>query len=558
MTTIDIQHSGDEHTSLRDKKYFYPTLTYSFIIIISALLRFIRLGFNDENTPVFDEKHYSVQAMQMVFNHGIENNPGYGLVVHPPFGKFLISIGEYFFGYTPLGWRFISVMSGLAIILLLCVLVHKITNSLVLVVFTGFIANTEGVLFGMSRMGMLDIFQALFITVIAFCLYFYMRSDYTHIPWSQRWWLYGVGIFSGLAMAVKISGVFYPAVIGVVLVIYTAFSTKSVRETTKSFFHGLFCLLVIPITVFFMTWIPWFRNETSWSFHAIDQGGEYYRLPEFLQPFVPERLENWISYQVDVMDFHTGLTTSEGNLHPWESKPWEWLYGNRPMLFLNDYPNDYSTDSLSVVIAIVGIAIFIALASGVIYTTLLDSKFSRIIQWIVGVVSVVLSFIYGTALLSVIHHTNDLGNSQDTVISKVWLLGNISVWGLTVPLILYGIYKIVKKDAVWIIAVGGYLTGFVPWLINYDRQMYFFYTVTLAPFVILMVVLAIRDLSDFIAKKRNIYNHEAYLLIGGIYCFIIVLVFILYIPWYYGLPLHEAQHDFLTIMDSWHPLEKDN
>ena len=51
-------------------------------------------------------------------------------------------------------------------------MVHKITNSLLLVIFTGIISNTEGVLFGMSRMGMLDIFQALFITLIAFCLLF--------------------------------------------------------------------------------------------------------------------------------------------------------------------------------------------------------------------------------------------------------------------------------------------------------------------------------------------------------------------------------------------------
>ena len=564
MTSTTIKDK-DKKTIQSKKKHSYykfkpqTLITYSAIIIFSFLMRLIKIGFNDSNTPVFDEKHYSVQAMQLLLNKGIENNPGYGLIVHPPFGKFLISIGEKFFGYTPLGWRFMSIIAGVLIILLLCLMVHKITNSLVLVIFTGIISNTEGVLFGMSRMGMLDIFQTLFITCIAFCLLFYMTTDYKNTPWAQRWWLYGVGVSSGLAMSVKISGVYYPAVIGVALVFTTIFTTKSVKETIKSFFHGLFCLLVIPLTIFFITWIPWFRNETSWSFRAIEQGTEYYRLPEFLQPLVPDRLENWLSYQVDVMNFHTGLTTSDGNLHPWESKPWNWLYGDRPMLFLNDYP-DASTNSLSIIIFIIGIIIYLCILAGVHYGVLSSNKKvftkNKNITYIISLtIIVIFSVVYGKLLSGLINNNNVLSNGEDEIISKVWLLGNISVWWLTIPLLIYGVYRIIRKDIAWIIAAGGYLAGYIPWLIGYDRQMYFFYVSALAPFVILMVILAIRDIGNMISEKNNVYKHESYLLVGGTYCFITVLFFIAYIPWYYGLPLHESQHDILTILDSWKPLE---
>ena len=41
----------------------------------------------DSGTPLFDEKHYAPQAWQMLHNYGVEDNPGYGLVVHPPLGK---------------------------------------------------------------------------------------------------------------------------------------------------------------------------------------------------------------------------------------------------------------------------------------------------------------------------------------------------------------------------------------------------------------------------------------------------------------------------------------
>ena len=47
---------------------------------------------------------------------GIESNPGYGLVVHPPLGKQLLAMGEALFGYTPLGWRIMTALFGLSLI----------------------------------------------------------------------------------------------------------------------------------------------------------------------------------------------------------------------------------------------------------------------------------------------------------------------------------------------------------------------------------------------------------------------------------------------------------
>ena len=77
------------------------------VTALAALTRFLNLGSpTDAGTPIFDEKHYAPQAWQMLHNHGVEDNPGYGLVVHPPVGKQLIAIGEAIFGYNGLGWRF--------------------------------------------------------------------------------------------------------------------------------------------------------------------------------------------------------------------------------------------------------------------------------------------------------------------------------------------------------------------------------------------------------------------------------------------------------------------
>lgn len=459
-------------------------IVYMIIAISSFVIKMIKIGFSDQDSPVFDEKHYSTQAMQLLLNGGIENNPGFGLIVHPPLGKFLISIGEYIFGYTPLGWRFMSILAGVTIVLLICGMVHKLTQSLSLTVVAAVIANTEGVLFVMSRMGMLDIFQSLFITIIAFCLLQYMTTDYSTTPWTQRWWLYGIGVASGLAMGVKISGVYYPAVIGVVLVFTTLFKTKNFKETAKSFVHGLFCLFVIPVLVFFMTWIPWFRGETVWAGKDIQRQQAEYQLPDFISQLLPLKLENWISSQVSIMDFHTSLTTSSGNLHPWESKPWNWLYGDRPMVYWSQMSGDHE--------------------------------------------------------------------------GKIYLLGNMAVWWLVIPLLLWGLLRIITTlDTGWIIATGGFLAGWVPWLIGYDRQMYFFYATALAPFVVMMIALAINDISKIIANKKNKDIETTRLVIGITYTIIVIIVFLIYSVWYYGIPVSDDVHDKLSILNSWEPLEKE-
>ena len=63
--------------------------------LVAASVRFAGLGSpTDGGTPVFDEKHYVPQAWQMLRNGGVEDNPGFELVVHPPLGKQLIALGE--------------------------------------------------------------------------------------------------------------------------------------------------------------------------------------------------------------------------------------------------------------------------------------------------------------------------------------------------------------------------------------------------------------------------------------------------------------------------------
>lgn len=488
--------------------YIMYLVIYSLIAVMGIVSRLVKINHSSDGTPIFDEKHYVTQAMQMLFNGGIENNPGYGLVAHPPLGKFLMSIGEALFGYTPMGWRFGSIICGVLITLLLAGIIHRITHSPVLVLLTGIVATIEGTMLVMSRIGMLDIYQVFFITLAAFCAVFYVTSDYekNKVPWHQRYWMLGVGVASGLAMSIKISGIYYPFVFGVLLVICTFFfnreeviqedgSTKKeslfaksrLWNLTKGTTFGLFSLLIIPICIFLMTYLNWFRYETSWRRHDIISGKSYIEYPDWVVNAFPDSILNFISMYKDMLQFHVGLTTSAGYTHPWESKPWQWLFAEKPMLFMTI-------------------------------------------------------------------------TAADNQKAEIWLMGNTGLWYFLIPLLIFGFYKIFSKDLAWTIAVFGFIAGFVPWLITHDRQMYFFYATTLAPFLVLMFVLFIRDISSALNKwlflKRNEENLNGKITLVRIVVSILLItpalfMFYYYIPMYYGIVIDEIRLEDMKLLDIW-------
>ena len=181
-------------------------------------------------TPIFDEKHYAPQAWQMLHNHGVEDNPGYGLVVHPPVGKQLIAIGEAIFGYNGLGWRFTGALLGVVMVLLVARIVRRISRSTLVGGIAGLLLIADGVSFVASRTALLDGFLVLFV-VAAFGALIVDRDqvrERMHVallegrigetPWGPRlgvrWWRFGAGVLLGLACATKWSGLYFVVFFG--------------------------------------------------------------------------------------------------------------------------------------------------------------------------------------------------------------------------------------------------------------------------------------------------------------------------------------------------------
>ncbi|MGH3970622.1 MAG: phospholipid carrier-dependent glycosyltransferase, partial [Mycobacterium sp.] len=180
------------------------------VTALAALSRFVNLGSpTDAGTPVFDEKHYAPQAWQMLGNHGVEDNPGFGLVVHPPVGKQLIAIGEAIFGYTVMGWRFTGALLGVIMVALVVRIVRRISRSTLVGGIAGVLLIADGVAFVTARTALLDGFLAFFV-VAAFGALIVDRDQVRqrmHVvategrsaatPWGPRlgvrWWRFGAG-----------------------------------------------------------------------------------------------------------------------------------------------------------------------------------------------------------------------------------------------------------------------------------------------------------------------------------------------------------------------------
>lgn len=489
------------------------------LAVFATFTRFVGLTQpHVSGTPVFDEKHYVPQAWDMVrtyenfFLGGIESNPGYGLVVHPPLGKQILAIGEAIFGYTPLGWRVMTALFGVGIILLIFELARSLTQSWKVGLIAGVIACLDGVLLVGSKFGMLDIFQTGFVVAAAVFLVHDHRQAHRrlHQAWQEgqissspfgprlglRWWRFGAGIMLGLALAVKWSGLYYIAFFGLLSV----FATLALRRRygVRRFITGtlvrdtvpaLGSIVAVPALLYLWSWRAWFASETSVYRHAATDGSIESDSPLSLIP-LPDALASWLYYHFSVLEFHSELTTSGGHSHPWDSKPFSWLAATRPILY-------YTNSDASCPIG------------------------------------------------------------SGTCDAQIFLFGTPAIWWLTVPILLWGIYRwIIRKDHTVVLPIIAFAAGFLPWLVAYDRQMYFFYAMPLVPFTIVLLALACGRLWGRGTHVPQLDRFSPIPLTTGSvavigYVALVAAMFIFFAPLLYGIPVPDWYRNAMAWLPSW-------
>lgn len=483
-------------------------ITTLVVTLIGGVVRFQNLGFpTDNGTPVFDEKHYVPQAWQMLRNGGFEDNPGYELTVHPPVGKYLIAVGEWVFGYNGFGWRFASALCGTLMILLIVRIARRMTRSTLLGAIAGILLICDGVSHLQSRMGMLDVFSATFLLLAFSCLLcdrdqvrtrlaVAMRDEWVgDSPYGPRlgfrWWRFGVGVSLGLDLAVKWDGVYWMVAFALLTLGWDVAARRAagvarpwLGTLVRDVLPVLWAMLAVPVLVYLASWWAWLSSETGVDRHGVTGFSPYQDGSPwpFVFDWVPNALRYLFHYSLNVLHFHETLVTPKGSPHPWESKPWTWPMGLRPMLYY------YQS---------------------------------------------------GTAACG----------SADCV-SATMLVGTPAMWWLAFPMLGWALWRSIGRfDWRYIAVLVTYLAGILPWFLNIDRQMYFFYMTPLAPFLVLGLVL---PLGEIMGRSRFGYERRhTGLLVVALYVGLVVANFVWLWPILNGTPISAWHWQAELWLPSW-------
>ena len=227
------------------------------ILIFTAVTRLYLLG--NPNQYVFDEVYHVVTIKAYAQNNPAgyewwhqppEPNTAYEWL-HPPLAKLIQASSVKVFGNTSFAWRFPSALFGVLSVTAVYFLALTLFKSRPIALTAALILSLDNLHLTMSRITMNDIFVTTFI-LLALTFFF-----------KKSWYL--TGLFTGLALATKHSAVFlYP--------IFTLWLLWSARAgTLRAPFKIIYSLTVIPLAIYFMSFIQFFFQGHSltdfWHLH---------------------------------------------------------------------------------------------------------------------------------------------------------------------------------------------------------------------------------------------------------------------------------------------------
>jgi dolichyl-phosphate-mannose--protein O-mannosyl transferase len=343
-------------------------LAATAVTLLAGILRFANLG--HPHSLVFDETYYVKDAWsEWVLGYaskwpededaaeGDDTNSRFAagetdiftgeasFVVHPPLGKLLIGAGMALFGAdSSFGWRVATALFGTALVLVLFLLAKTLTGSTVFATVAGLLVAVDGLAIVMSRVALLDIFVAFFV-VLAFWFVALDRRrlgdrlaaalaarrpeapDDAPPPsvgpllW-DRPWLLAAGVALGAATAVKWSGLYALAGVGLYAVISDALARRRLGIRHWAVDAALrqgplsFLLLVPPAALIYLSsWFGWLSTDGGWKRQS-----------------APTALESLWSYHQEIYRFHVTLTSD----HSYASPAWQWPLLLRPTSMFYD------------------------------------------------------------------------------------------------------------------------------------------------------------------------------------------------------------------------------
>lgn len=329
----------------------YAWLGPAIVVVLAAVLRLWNLAAAHDLMNQFDETYYVKDAWTLL-NLGYEaswpgeanasflagnvhvftTNPAF--VVHPPLGKWIIALGMLVLGpESGWGWRITTALLGTAAVLLLMLIAKRLTRSTTFAVVAGLLMAVDGLAISMSRIALLDTSLTFFV-LLAFLFVLRDRErtmtriaetvaarysgdeapSWGPVLWNRPW-IIAAGAALGAASAVKWSGAWVLAGLGVYLVVTDALArhragvqlwpTDAVRQGLATF------VLFVPVAVvvYVASWTGWLVTDGGYDRHAGSNA-----------------LESLWLYHVAMFTSTAGITSG----HSYASPAWQWPLLIRP------------------------------------------------------------------------------------------------------------------------------------------------------------------------------------------------------------------------------------
>ncbi|MCW2787514.1 MAG: glycosyl transferase, family 39 [Marmoricola sp.] len=465
-----------------------PVISWAASAAVAFFAAFIRLWKLDSpKSFLFDETYYAKDGWSIVHKgyaanyvdnantkilaghlHGLYSG-GPEMVVHPEVGKWIIGASELVFGFTPFGWRLAPALFGSMMVLVMIRLARRVTGSTMLGLVAGLLMTFDGLQFVLSRLALLDIFEAFFVLCAVSCLvadrdWFRARlaaaedvGDWTPKIW-WRPWLLMTGIWWGLALGTKWSALYPMAAFGILYWLWCAGARRSfgVRRSLRNSviidaLPALGYLVLLPVVIYVFTWTGWLLHSGVYEQHLSrtqygPYWGSYVQHPPhgfFQHVFRPFR-SLW-HYHQDVWSFQThGLNTAH---HVYQSNPEGWLILNRP----------------------VGVDAQLNIAAGAQGCT---------------------------------------ATGGATCLRQVLLLGTPVLWWFgAVAFVWSAVCWVGKRDWRYGIVVIGVAVNWLPWLRFDTRPIFSYYAIVMEPFLILGAVMLLGEIlgkADATVRRRQI------------------------------------------------------
>lgn len=432
--------------------------------LVGAVLRLVNLDHPDR--LVFDETYYVKDAFTLDrFGFATRWDPDgdsadgnfargdvhemtdvAAYVVHGDVGKWLIALGMRLFGAdNGLGWRFSAAVAGTLCVLLVGRIAWRLFESALLATTASGLLALEGVSIVTSRTALLDVFLTVFVLVGFWAVLRDRAASRARLAralargpetrrgprtWG-RWWLVLAGVALGLAAGVKWSGFYAAAALGITVFIWELQARRAIGVPSwriGAVLHGGLPAFLALVPATLLTYVAsWF----SWFTHP----GAYMHTWAADQRAAGQSVpRGWLPDTLNSFwQYHLNMAEFHTNLdspHSYQSAPHGWLLQLRPTSFAFD-----------------------------------DFVVPEAAQRMCG---------------------------ADRCVQVITSVGNPFVWwfGFLALFLVIGM-AVTRRDWRAGAILAGYAATYLPWLFFAGRTVFTFYTVVIAPFVVLALTYAL-------------------------------------------------------------------